>query len=296
MREVSARKGSLACITALSLSIQANAQEMYSFKDDGQLNGAMLKLAERTADKVSPRKPCKLHIVTVAGGGELFTKDAFKKMNLALAKGVDRSGRCEVRTYELDRDRADALIKAMKLRGTTVLMLEVTYIPLTNNVVAFAKLRNGTGRLIGESARYDLPVTKAASKVQPVASITAAPATTASTPEKTQLLTEVHFDPGSAAITYVGNQKIGQAIEAIKKQKPKQIRILGFSDSIGSEAANKAIATARAANVARLLKQNGINLPVVVEGKGEKGGPYNIPDNLSEPLNRCVGIIAVGGE
>ena len=40
------------------------------------------------------------------------------------------------------------------------------------------------------------------------------------------------------------------------------------------------------------MKQ-GITVPLVVEGRGEKGAPYKIADGVSEPLNRCVGIIAV---
>jgi hypothetical protein len=43
-----------------------------------------------------------------------------------------------------------------------------------------------------------------------------------------------------------------------------------------------------------MLSMNGINVPLMIEGKGENGAPYKIPDDVSEPLNRCVGIIAIG--
>ncbi|MGI9452349.1 MAG: OmpA family protein [Geminicoccaceae bacterium] len=112
--------------------------------------------------------------------------------------------------------------------------------------------------------------------------------------EKSKLLTEVHFDTGSADVTLGGRHKIEMAIAAIKKQNPREIRVIGFTDSTGEEQLNRKIARERADNVASLLAKHGITAPLVVEGKGEKGAPYKTPDNISEPLNRCVGIIAVG--
>ncbi|MGI9485724.1 MAG: OmpA family protein [Geminicoccaceae bacterium] len=111
--------------------------------------------------------------------------------------------------------------------------------------------------------------------------------------DKNTLLTEVHFDIGSAAVTPGGEQKIRQAIVAIKEQNPSEIRIIGFTDSTGDEAMNREIAHNRAESVANLLVKQGITVPLVVEGRGEKGAPYKIADDISEPLNRCVGIIAV---
>jgi outer membrane protein OmpA-like peptidoglycan-associated protein len=121
-----------------------------------------------------------------------------------------------------------------------------------------------------------------------------AAAAPAAAQDKMKLLTEVHFDMGSANVTYGGKKKIASAIKAIKDQKPRELRIFGFTDTTGDEDLNKAIARSRADNVASLLMEQGITVPMVVEGKGEHGAPYNIPDGMSEPLNRCVGIIAVG--
>ena len=115
------------------------------------------------------------------------------------------------------------------------------------------------------------------------------------TADKSALLTEVHFDPGSTAVTPGGRLKIKKAIAAIKEQNPSSIRIIGFTDSTGDEAINRKISYSRAENVASLLAEQGITIPMVVEGKGETGAPYKIKDNTSEPLNRCVGIIAVSG-
>jgi outer membrane protein OmpA-like peptidoglycan-associated protein len=112
--------------------------------------------------------------------------------------------------------------------------------------------------------------------------------------EANKLLTEIHFDPGSAEVTIGGQQKIAKVIAAIKKQNPREILIRGFTDTTGDEVLNRAISLDRADNVANLLADNGITLPMIIEGKGEDGAPYDTPDDVSEPLNRCVGIVAVG--
>ena len=270
----------------LTFASQASAQETYVFKDDAQLKAAMSEFAKRTLSDAPMPKGCELHVITVAGGEHLFDDKTFSAMNRVLAQVIDRQHVCKVQHYQLARDRANALFRGLSSRGEKALILNVTYIPLTQKVVAYAKLRDATDRLIGNSGRFDLPVTPVV--VKPPETVAAIPE------EETKLLTEVHFNPGSADVTYVGKQKIGEAADAIKKQKPREIRILGFTDTAGNAAANKAIAGARAANVARLLKQHGVHVPLVVEGKGEGGGPYSTPDGVSEPLNRCVGIIYVG--
>ncbi|MGI9434882.1 MAG: OmpA family protein [Geminicoccaceae bacterium] len=112
--------------------------------------------------------------------------------------------------------------------------------------------------------------------------------------ELSKLITEIHFDAGSSHITIAGRQKVKEAIKAIEQQEPSEIRIFGFTDTTGDDAVNKTIAHHRATNVAALLVNQGVSIPMIVEGMGEHGAPYKIPDNVSEPLNRCVGIVAVG--
>jgi outer membrane protein OmpA-like peptidoglycan-associated protein len=114
--------------------------------------------------------------------------------------------------------------------------------------------------------------------------------------DKATLVTEVHFDPGSTAISPGGQQKIERAIAMLLERNPSQIRVVGFTDSTGPDAINLKISRSRAENVADILVKEGIKIPLVVEGRGEKGAPYKIDDDVSEPLNRCVGIIAVGGD
>ncbi len=282
----------------------------------------MMEVAARTTKDARVPSPCSLHIVAIASGRELFESATFDAMNRTLARGVlgdDQLDNCRLEIHELGRDGADRLFTRVRSQGRNVLILEATYIPISKGVVAYIKLRDGTGRVIGESGRYDLPVartdftptgpaeieaaaepvplpipkpdqavnTAAALDVQTTAAVKPAPKLA------TKLLTEVHFDPSSAQVTVVGKRKIKEAIEAIKKQNPRKIRILGFTDTKGDATANKAMAAARANNVARFLEEAGIDLPLEVEGRGEEGGPYKIPDGELEPLNRCVGIIAV---
>ena len=121
------------------------------------------------------------------------------------------------------------------------------------------------------------------------------PLSDAAADEAVRLVAEVHFDVGSADVTIAGQQKIYDALEAIRKQNPREIRIIGFTDSTGDQAINRSIARNRADAVAARLIESGLNVPMSVVGKGEDGAPYRTPDGVSEPLNRCVGIIAVGG-
>ncbi|MGI9436323.1 MAG: OmpA family protein [Geminicoccaceae bacterium] len=107
-----------------------------------------------------------------------------------------------------------------------------------------------------------------------------------------ELLAEIHFDSSSTEPTYIGHKKIEHVIAGLKEAKATQLRIVGFTDRTGSEALNKIIAEERAENVADLLQQHGLDIPVIIDPRGEEGLLYPTPDGKTEPLNRCVGIIA----
>lgn len=110
--------------------------------------------------------------------------------------------------------------------------------------------------------------------------------------EGEELLAEIHFDSNSTEPTYIGQKKIESVIAGLKETKATQLRIVGFTDRTGSAEVNKAIAEERAESVADLLQQNGLNIPVVIDPRGEEGLLFPTPDGETEPLNRCVGIIA----
>ncbi|MGI9484741.1 MAG: OmpA family protein [Geminicoccaceae bacterium] len=107
-----------------------------------------------------------------------------------------------------------------------------------------------------------------------------------------ELLAEIHFDSGSTQPTYIGKRKIEHVLNDLKALNPKQLRIVGFTDRTGSDAANQAISEARAESVADLLQERGLDIPVVIDPRGESNLLYPTPDGEAEPLNRCVGIIA----
>jgi hypothetical protein len=296
---------SLAFCTCLALASGASAQTLYVFKDESQLTVTMLRLAALTTMGMPVPDPCRLHILTIVNGEKLFSDSTSDAMNRVIARaiiGSNRLERCEIQTHSLNSNAADKLFTRLKPQGEKVHLFESIYIPIGESIYAYTRFRDGTGKIIGQSERFDLPVVKVEPELTTSSTQTAAVLQPKPKPEPkpkkeaSKLLTEVHFDPGSANITYVGQQKIQQAIEAIKKRNPREVRILGFTDSKGSAEANKVVATARANNVAKALKDAGLNVSFVVEGRGEGGGPYKIPDGISEPLNRCVGIIAVGGD
>ena len=280
------------CLALLSLLLNtasADAQDVYAFKDGNSLNATMTRIAAETTGGVTMPDPCSVHIVSIDGASILFPKSTLDQMNKALALGIvgaERIDACAVETHELDYESTKVLIARERLRGGNAHVFQIIYIPIADKILAYASFRDGAGQIVGKSERYELPVQKD-NETLTTAALLPKPKL------KTKLLTEVHFDSASAKITFVGNQKIQKAIEAIKKDNPIEIRIFGFTDTLGDPVSNKATAQARADSVASAIREAGLDIPLVVEGRGEGVGPYKTPDGLSEPLNRCVGIIAV---
>lgn len=283
---------SLSCLVLLgtfSTASVAEAQDVYTFKDNNALTSTMTAIATQTTGDVSLPDPCRLHIISIDGASILFQKSTLELMNKALAEGIigsERLDACTVETHELTHDAAKVLIAREKSRNENAHIFQIIYIPIARKVLAYTGLRDGTGQIVGTGKRFELPVQKGGDELT-TAALLPKPKV------KTKLLTEVHFDSASATITHVGQQKIKKAIEAIKEQKPVEIRVFGFTDSQGDPISNMAISQARADNVARAIKEAGLDIPLVIKGHGEGAGPYQTPDSLSEPLNRCVGIIAV---
>ena len=68
--------------------------------------------------------------------------------------------------------------------------------------------------------------------------------------------------------------------------------MVGYADTVGPTAFNQELALARAGSVANLLRRAGVpsNLIETI-GMGEAKMPMPTTDGVSEPLNRCVGIL-----
>ncbi|MEM7022836.1 MAG: OmpA family protein [Pseudomonadota bacterium] len=115
----------------------------------------------------------------------------------------------------------------------------------------------------------------------------------ASGPTEVQL-GEIHFDPGSAQLSPGAERKTLEAAEKIKSLGASKVRISGYSDSTGPANFNKHLSLQRAKSIASLLSSVGVDTEIMeLEGNGEDGAPEDIPDQVSEPLNRCAGIFAM---
>jgi outer membrane protein OmpA-like peptidoglycan-associated protein len=103
---------------------------------------------------------------------------------------------------------------------------------------------------------------------------------------------EIHFNPGSADLTPGGERKTLTASRFIADLQVRSIRVIGYADTVGPTAFNQELALARAGSVANLLRRAGVpgNLIETV-GMGETKMPMPTNDGVSEPLNRCVGIL-----
>ncbi|MCH9670435.1 MAG: OmpA family protein [Gammaproteobacteria bacterium] len=113
-------------------------------------------------------------------------------------------------------------------------------------------------------------------------------------PGEKRRLTEVHFSHGSASLSPGAEKKTREAIAALGKLDVSKIRVVGFTDTTGTDEQNLALSRQRASAVADMLVQYGISPErIEVVGRGEAPGPMPTGDGVDEPLNRCVGIIAV---
>lgn len=110
-------------------------------------------------------------------------------------------------------------------------------------------------------------------------------------PPPDESLAQVHFDMASASLTPGGLINLLQAAKSARELGLERIEVLGFTDTVGSAEFNRELAGRRAEAVARALVEAGLPADMIeVAGMGETGAPVSTPDNVAEPLNRCVGI------
>ncbi len=108
------------------------------------------------------------------------------------------------------------------------------------------------------------------------------------------MLGEIHFNPGSAELTPGARRKTLEAAERIRGLAVSNIRIAGYTDTLGPAAFNKHLSLQRAQSIGELLSSVGVSSKIIeLEGNGEDGAPEPTGDQVSEPLNRCAGIFAM---
>jgi len=107
-------------------------------------------------------------------------------------------------------------------------------------------------------------------------------------------LQQVHFLHDSSELTPGAQRKIKEAAEWFRNNNPSKIRVVGFSDTRGTADYNLVLSQRRADSVASLLVRAGIPEDrLEIEGMGEFSLPEPTGDGIAEPLNRCVGIMAI---
>src|SRR5208283_4010320 len=109
----------------------------------------------------------------------------------------------------------------------------------------------------------------------------------------------VQFQSGSADLTAAAMQTLNQLGQALSQPAlaPYRFRIEGHTDTVGTAAANKELSDRRAAAVLDYLATNfkvdRSRLEAV--GMGEEGLLVPTPDQTSEPRNRRVAVVNLGG-
>lgn len=81
------------------------------------------------------------------------------------------------------------------------------------------------------------------------------------------------FPSGKTTLTENGQKYFADMLAMLRRQKPASITLTGHTDSDGPNAYNKKLSENRAAAIARLIRENGLEIEVLTEGKGEEE-PY----------------------
>lgn len=100
-----------------------------------------------------------------------------------------------------------------------------------------------------------------------------------------------HFDSGSAQLTLNGRNILNKLAQDLRGHTVKSIRVVGHTDSVGSDQSNLSLSYARANSVADYLALQGVNRQLInTQGMGER---RPVADNNTEhgrALNRRVEI------
>jgi outer membrane protein OmpA-like peptidoglycan-associated protein len=93
------------------------------------------------------------------------------------------------------------------------------------------------------------------------------------TPRATRLTVrnDVLFDFDKAELRPEAAEALGRVAEIIRQRRPRGVRIVGHTDSMGSDSYNQGLSERRAQSVERWLASNGGGLPPMqAEGRGEQ--------------------------
>lgn len=111
---------------------------------------------------------------------------------------------------------------------------------------------------------------------------------------KITMNSEVSFDFGSAAIKPAFYRTLDKVADILKRYPRTTIRVIGYTDDIGSEAYNQRLSQDRANAVAWYLEDSGLNAQrVVAQGRGEAQPRATNKTEAGRQLNRRVEMVIV---
>jgi outer membrane protein OmpA-like peptidoglycan-associated protein len=79
----------------------------------------------------------------------------------------------------------------------------------------------------------------------------------------------ITFEYNKTDFTDIGSQAAAELLTVIKEQRPSKLVLVGHTDVRGTPEHNLKLSKDRAAAVAKFLRENGLEIPVEVIGKGE---------------------------
>ena len=223
---------------------------------------------DEIANRPAPAAPPVVDIAPLqADIGDLKTRVA----------AVETSGKADVGTVAALRTELDGLtgrVGAIESAGPSpaVVALQSSLGQLKQEITALA-------------AGSDLKALQAA-----VADLQSQPKATALRPT---LLTQIYFDRGSFKLADAELKKLSD-LAAQLRDKPRDVAVMGFSDTQGPAEFNRALSLKRASAVRKALLGDGIGTSLVtsISGLGEDGPPEDTHDNAPEQANRTVLIYA----
>ena len=223
---------------------------------------------DEIANRPAPAAPPVVDIAPLqADIGDLKTRVA----------AVETSGKADAGTVAALRTELDGLtgrVGAIESAGPSpaVVALQSSLGQLKQEITALA-------------AGSDLKALQAA-----VADLQSQPKATALRPT---LLTQIYFDRGSFKLADAELKKLSD-LAAQLRDKPRDVAVMGFSDTQGPAEFNRALSLKRASAVRKALLGDGIGTSLVtsISGLGEDGPPVDTHDNAPEQANRTVLIYA----
>jgi outer membrane protein OmpA-like peptidoglycan-associated protein len=88
--------------------------------------------------------------------------------------------------------------------------------------------------------------------------------------EPTVVPLPIQFETASAILSPVGQKAAGELLEALRRQQPKQLTIVGHADERGEDAYNLRLSEERAKAVKKFLQDQGIEAQITILSRGKR--------------------------